>query len=390
MSQKLNPALTLGQAARQRVLDHIHNTAKALPASIKSVKGSIVTVNFESGGGYNLPNVTIPHFGPEYIRYPTQQGDRGVVIAMDSIISNMDGLGPSAAPGLSRPGNLSPLVFLPIANQNWFGVDGNKITHYGKNGFLWGDQQFNYAHGADTQKGQGGFAYGKPQNNFSPSNVDLTQFSHYSVATAAGLTHSTTKDHAVNAGGKSNVTAQTSHNINAPSTNLKGADGSSNTSLNVQGSGSFSQTLQAALGQFGGLSGSGGGSIPGNLGMGGNISAGGNMAATGQLSGAQLQITGEIQLKYAYSTPTTGSTVSLLTGVPMNFLNPAASLSTLTLAVPSPVDDGAIVCVAITRAVTTLTCSGGSFGPNNPTSAPAAGAQWRWQFLQGPGLWLLF
>lgn len=397
MSQKTPIGASLGQQARRRALAHIQNTGKALPASVKKVKGSIITVDFDLSAGYQLPSVTIPHFGPEYTRYPTQKGDRGVVLATDSLIGHVSALGPKDAPGLSRPGNLSPLIFLPIASANWSNVDGDKINHYGKTGAVSSDQGYqsvqitHYKDQPGGKKGFAGWARGKPQNNFDSANIDPTKFDHYSVGNDDGITHGTKGDHNVNASGdnsNSNVTAKKSHNVNAESTNLKGADGSSDTTLNVQGNSNTSkdhnvgQTLKAALGAFGGLGGNSGGGagsqIPGNLNMGGQISGGG------------LSISGVLQYAAQYLQPATGATIPLLLVKPFTFIDPTGALAALTLSFPGSPQDGDVIAVSFTRAVTTLSFSGGSFGANNPATIPAAGAQFRWMFIAAPGLWLLF
>ncbi|WP_440867841.1 hypothetical protein [Symbiopectobacterium purcellii] len=35
---------------------------------------------------YVFPQVTIPLFGPQYIRYPKQPGDKGIVIPADGFV----------------------------------------------------------------------------------------------------------------------------------------------------------------------------------------------------------------------------------------------------------------------------------------------------------------
>ncbi len=126
--------------AVSRINDAIQNLAKGLPCSVVSCTGSIVTVKFEIVSGFTLPQVTLPMFGGEYIRYPTQPGDKGVVIPMDADIAAISGLGTGTA-DLSQPGNLTALVFLPISNTAWSAVDPNAVTIYGPNGVVLRDTQ---------------------------------------------------------------------------------------------------------------------------------------------------------------------------------------------------------------------------------------------------------
>lgn len=133
-SQKLNLAANLGQFARNKALDHIHQTGQGLPATVDTVHSShILTVNFEMDGAtYTLPKVKIAQFGPEYVRYPTQKGDKGVLIPMRVDIGNMTGLGPNNPSGFADAGNIgSQLIFMPVGNTNWASVDPHTLVMYG-------------------------------------------------------------------------------------------------------------------------------------------------------------------------------------------------------------------------------------------------------------------
>lgn len=109
---------------------------KGWPCHVTKVNGSIVTVMFDIlPGDYNLPEVTIPVFGPEYIRYPIQVGDKGATIPLSVSIRNVTGLG-VGMPDLSTPPSLTALFFMPVGNINWDGVDPDQVTIYGPNGVL--------------------------------------------------------------------------------------------------------------------------------------------------------------------------------------------------------------------------------------------------------------
>lgn len=127
---------SLNRAAQKRALDAIQTLGKALPASVIAVSGSIVTVKFELSGPYTLPQVTCPMFGPEYIRYPTQVGDKGVVFPADAYLGGITGLGGGIA-DLTIPANLSALVFFPVANKGWSASDDpNAVVIYGPDGAI--------------------------------------------------------------------------------------------------------------------------------------------------------------------------------------------------------------------------------------------------------------
>ena len=124
---------SLNRFAEAKIADAIEILGKGLPCSVVSVSGSIITVKFEIVSGFTLPQVSIPLFGPEYIRYPIQAGCKGVVLPMSADIAAICGLS-SGTSDLSQPANLSALVFMPVANVGWSSVDGNVLTLYGPNG----------------------------------------------------------------------------------------------------------------------------------------------------------------------------------------------------------------------------------------------------------------
>jgi hypothetical protein len=119
-----------------KVNDAFQKLGKALPCSVVSVSGAIVTVKFEINSSFTLPEVTIPIFGAEYIRLPIQQGCKGVCFPADARLDQMSGIGTGIA-DLSRPGNLTALVFLPIGNKSWTASDDvNAVVIYGPNGVI--------------------------------------------------------------------------------------------------------------------------------------------------------------------------------------------------------------------------------------------------------------
>src|SRR5580765_125298 len=132
---KRNLGTSLNDVAIARATDAIAKQSRALPCHVVSVSGAIITVAFDVTTSYNLPNVTIPLFGPEYIRYPIKHGDLGVVVPMDVSIAKQSGLG-TDVPTDSGITNLSSLVFLPIANTAWSAVDPTSVTVYGPGGVV--------------------------------------------------------------------------------------------------------------------------------------------------------------------------------------------------------------------------------------------------------------
>lgn len=109
----------------------------ALPCQVQSIDptGTIVTVAFQLAD-VQMPQVTIPVVGAEYIRYPIQQGCLGGCLPFDVYMGQITGLGTGVANSRQRA-NLSALVFVPMGNANWSDTDDpNAVVVYGPNGVI--------------------------------------------------------------------------------------------------------------------------------------------------------------------------------------------------------------------------------------------------------------
>lgn len=132
--QKSSLVQSIGNYTADKINSAMQLVGRSLPCSVVSVQGSIVTVKFElTNIPFTIPQVTIPVFGPEYIRYPIQVGDKGFCVAADASLRGITDLGVGTA-DLVQPSNLGALVFYPIGNKNWSAVDGNALVMYGPNG----------------------------------------------------------------------------------------------------------------------------------------------------------------------------------------------------------------------------------------------------------------
>jgi hypothetical protein len=135
LAQKIPLAPSLNTIATKQAHDEIWRQGKALPCSVASVNGSIVTVKFELTGPFTLPLVTMPVLGCEYIRYPIQIGDKGVTFPADIYLGGVTGLGGGTADMTVPQANLSNLVFVPVGNKNWAAPDDpNAVCIYGPDG----------------------------------------------------------------------------------------------------------------------------------------------------------------------------------------------------------------------------------------------------------------
>lgn len=134
-AQKTPLSQTLSSFATWQALNEIQKRGTGLPGTVAVVSGPIVTVNFDVSG-VTLPNVTMPVFGPEYIRYPIQVGDLGVAFPVGLYIGGVSGLGGGTADTTLR-GNLATLVWFPIGNKNWTASpNANATVLYGPQGVV--------------------------------------------------------------------------------------------------------------------------------------------------------------------------------------------------------------------------------------------------------------
>jgi len=125
---------TLPAAVRTQIADALQLEGKALPCHVVSAAGPLITVAFDlTPSVYVLPQITVPLFGPEYIRYPLQPGDKGFVVPVSCPVGFSSGQASSPS-DLSQPGNLEALFFMPIGNATWQTVDGQAVVLYGPNG----------------------------------------------------------------------------------------------------------------------------------------------------------------------------------------------------------------------------------------------------------------
>jgi hypothetical protein len=138
IAQKIPFAQSMSKYTADKIAAAQALEGQALPCSVVSVTGAIVVVKFEVKSSFTLPQVTMPLFGPEYIRYPIQRGDKGFAIPADARLGAMSGLGGGVAT-LDQPNNLAALTFLPIGNKNWTAVDPQSVTIYGPNGVVMRD-----------------------------------------------------------------------------------------------------------------------------------------------------------------------------------------------------------------------------------------------------------
>jgi hypothetical protein len=136
-AQKTPLARTLNKFSTQKALDQIEQRGQGLPGIVKSIAGSIVTIDFQVSD-LTLQPVEMTVFGSEYIRLPIQAGDKGVALPASVYIGGVTGLGGGVSDTTLR-GNTSTLIWFPVGNSAWTlppGADANTLAMYGKTALL--------------------------------------------------------------------------------------------------------------------------------------------------------------------------------------------------------------------------------------------------------------
>lgn len=135
IAHKKQLSLTLPRTIRGAVADGRQIEGQAWPCHVVSVEGAIVTVAFDVGGDFTLPQVTCPIAESFYVLLPVQVGDTGMVIAAGARLGGVTELGAGVAP-LALPSNLGALVFIPLGRKSWVLPDSNAVIVQGPNGAI--------------------------------------------------------------------------------------------------------------------------------------------------------------------------------------------------------------------------------------------------------------
>ena len=139
-SKRFPVAENLASIIDYRIQSTDQRVGYQLPCTVVSVDDTkgFVTVNFEvQNTPFNLPEITIPVAGWEYIRYPIKEGDPGITISADVDLISISG-GQSRQPDFVASSNLNTvLMFVPIRNENSFQTpNGNATVIYGPDGVV--------------------------------------------------------------------------------------------------------------------------------------------------------------------------------------------------------------------------------------------------------------
>jgi hypothetical protein len=186
-AQKTPLSRSLSTFAQKKALDEIARRGMALPGHVVAVSGQIVTANFDVDG-VTLPQIKMPLATCEYIRVPVQIGDLGVAEPADVYLGGISGLGGGVA-DLTQRGNLSTLVWKPVANANWPvppGSDANTLALYGKLALLLLDSMAGHATVGLSSSGIT-LSFGGGTITLASSGITLSFGGHTIVIDSAGV-----------------------------------------------------------------------------------------------------------------------------------------------------------------------------------------------------------
>ncbi len=123
------------------IVDQYHQLiGKAMPASVTKVEKNqtIVRVKIEIQSDFTFPEITCAVVGQQYIRFPIQEGAKGLIVPSDYYLGAMTGMGSGVAT-LGREPNLTTMVWMPLGNKKLDDVpdeDSKKTVLYGEEGVV--------------------------------------------------------------------------------------------------------------------------------------------------------------------------------------------------------------------------------------------------------------
>ena len=141
--QKTSFAKGMVNYVQGEIANQLGQLGQALPVSVVAVDNAMVTVKFEVEGPITFPQVKVPQTISRYARPPTQVGDKGMVMAADTYLGGVSGLGGGVATYGQKMPNLSALVFVPLSNKAWPAVDADAYNITAPNGAVIQDDSGN-------------------------------------------------------------------------------------------------------------------------------------------------------------------------------------------------------------------------------------------------------
>lgn len=111
-------AFHLPLAVDHRTQDRWQLSSQPIPVSVTKIVGELVQVKSEAQGKYTIPTMLVPQAFSEWIRHPTQVGDKGWITPAHYYLGGMSGEAGGTANYAPR-GNLTPMVFIHISQKEF-------------------------------------------------------------------------------------------------------------------------------------------------------------------------------------------------------------------------------------------------------------------------------
>lgn len=138
ISHKLPAAWSLSQVARKHANDSQAWAPQALPCTVVSKDGTVLTVSFPINSNYQFKTIKIAQAHSNYFIEPTQANDLGFITPGGAYLGGQTGLGGGAA-NLYPPHNLTTAIYQPVSNTNFIISDPNAAIVRGPNGAIISD-----------------------------------------------------------------------------------------------------------------------------------------------------------------------------------------------------------------------------------------------------------
>lgn len=127
------------RAIDKRTQDKQQAGPQAIPVSVVQVIGELVKVKAEVNSQFTIPQTLMPQAFSQWVRPPTQVGDKGFAVSADFYLGGQSGLGGGTA-NLYGRANLSTLVFMPVSQKSFSSRNLNQVFINGPQGVLIQDQ----------------------------------------------------------------------------------------------------------------------------------------------------------------------------------------------------------------------------------------------------------
>ena len=170
---------SLPRTARGHAEDVRFEVPQPVPVTITKIMGELVEVQVEVKGRnspFTIQKFTVPQSFSQWIREPTQVGDKGWIIPSNFYLGGMSGLNGSTANWYNRA-NMTNMVFQPISQKqfpNNTNRNLNQVFMNGPEGVRHQTTDGKYFHDIDGKNGQIVLGANGSTITFKQGSVEIT------------------------------------------------------------------------------------------------------------------------------------------------------------------------------------------------------------------------